>query len=120
MSFIAVEMGRGGVCIMASVFVVGILYSVFRLYMSCRNAPGVELYYAFCIRGPHFVVCIQRDSYYVLVPRVQSKEDQVRLVAPTQMALCLRPCLLPTLKGESCYAPSEPSMTRLHNEELVK
>jgi hypothetical protein len=32
------------------------------------------------------------------VPRVQSKEDQVRLVAPTQMALCLRPCLLPTLK----------------------
>ncbi len=54
------------------------------------------------------------------VPRVQSKEDQVRLVAPTQMALCLRPCLLPTLKGESCYAPSEPSMTRLHNEELVK
>jgi hypothetical protein len=55
-----------------------------------------------------------------VVPRVQSKEDQVRLVAPTQMALCLRPCLLPTLKGESCYAPSQPSMTRLHNEELVK
>jgi hypothetical protein len=26
----------------------------------------MELYYAFCIRGPHFVVCIQRDSYYVL------------------------------------------------------
>ena len=51
---------------MASVFIVGISYSVFRLYMSCRNAPGVELYYAFCIRGPHFVVCIQRDSYYVL------------------------------------------------------
>ena len=51
---------------MASVFIVGISYSVFRLYMSCKNAPGVELYYAFCIRGPHFVVCIQRDSYYVL------------------------------------------------------
>ena len=65
MSFIAFELGRGGLCIMASVFVVGILYSVFRLYMCCRNAPGVELYYAFCIRGPHFVVCIQRDSYYV-------------------------------------------------------
>ena len=46
------------------------------------------------------------------VPRVQREEDQVRLVAPTQMALCLRPCLLPTLKGESCYAPSQPSMTR--------
>jgi len=39
--------------------------------------------------------------------------------APTQLALCLRPCLLPTLKGESCYAPSQPSMTRLHNAELV-
>ncbi len=51
---------------MASVFVVGISYSVFRLYMSCRNVPGVELYNAFCIRGPHFIVCIQRDSYYVL------------------------------------------------------
>ena len=62
-------------------------------------------------------------QYYLImqiVPRVQSKEDQVRLVAPTQMALCLRPCLLPTLQGESCYAPSQPSMTRLHNEELVK
>ena len=56
------------------------------------------------------------------VPRVQREEDQVRLAfdpAPTQMALCLRPCLLPTLKGESCYAPSQPSMTRLHNAELV-
>ena len=37
----------------------------------------------------------------IIVPRVQREEDQVRLVAPTQMALCLRPCLLPTLKGES-------------------
>jgi len=26
-----------------------------------------------------------------VVPRVQREEDQVRLVAPTQMALCLRP-----------------------------
>ncbi len=44
-------------------------------------------------------------SLTMSVPRVQREEDQVRLVAPTQMALCLRPCLLPTLKGESCYAP---------------
>ncbi len=35
-----------------------------------------------------------------LVPRVQRKEDQVRLVAPTQMALCLRPCLLRLLRRE--------------------
>ncbi len=34
------------------------------------------------------------------VPRVQRKEDQVRLVAPTQMALCLRPCLLRLLRRE--------------------
>jgi hypothetical protein len=66
MSSIAVEMGKGGVCIMPSVFVVGISYSVFRLYMSCRNAPGWSMHYAFCIRGRHFVVCIQRDAYYVL------------------------------------------------------
>ena len=36
----------------------------------------------------------------IAVPRVQSKEDQVRLVAPTQMALCLRPCLLRLLRRE--------------------
>jgi len=34
----------------------------------------------------------------LVVPRVQREEDQVRLVAPTQMALCLRFALL---KGES-------------------
>jgi len=34
------------------------------------------------------------------VPRAQRKEDQVRLVAPTQMALCLRPCLLRLLRRE--------------------
>ena len=37
------------------------------------------------------------------VPRVQREEDQVRLAfgpAPTQMALCLRPCLLRLLRRE--------------------
>ena len=57
-------------------------------------------------------ICTKSFTKLEAVPRVQREEDQVRLVAPTQMALCLRPCLLPTLKGESCYTPSEPSMTR--------
>jgi hypothetical protein len=30
------------------------------------------------------------ESKITYVPRVQREEDQVRLVAPTQMALCLR------------------------------
>jgi hypothetical protein len=71
-----------------------------------RHKKGGKLstYYIIVFRyGKH--LCIMTYTLYtlsMLVPRVQSKEDQVRLVAPTQMALCLRPCLLPTLNPLLC------------------
>jgi hypothetical protein len=62
---------------MASVFVVGISYSVFRLYMSCRNAPGLELYYAFCIRGPHFISVFRETHIMYLIQPCLNSEEQL-------------------------------------------
>jgi hypothetical protein len=54
-----------------------------------------------------------------IVPRARVKKTKARpdcSSAPTQLALCLR--FASMYKGESCYA-LQPSMTRLHNAELV-
>jgi hypothetical protein len=71
------------------------------------------------INNFHFCEICGYKKGLTTVPRAQMKKTKVRpdySSAPTQLALCLR--FASMYKAESCYA-LQPSMTRLHNEELV-
>jgi hypothetical protein len=57
---------------------------------------------------------------HMTVPRVQVKRRPSASSRTHSDGPVSQTRLLPTLKARADNAPSQPSMTRLHNEELVK